>query len=162
MKHFLVVFLFVMTACSIPSNVSPKFCNVDSDCVCGGFDTKSQQCFVGNKQYYESGSVDKSRDCPDFCTGIAGHLETKCVDASCKVVSKSVMKECDINHDCVPSACCHASSCVPKFSAQKCDGVFCTQQCVPGTLDCGGSCACENNKCVGKNLFVQNSDVPIV
>ena len=69
---------------------------------------------------------------------------------------------CIADSDCVPSDCCHASGCVSKSSARNCAGVFCTQNCVPGSLDCGGSCACEGRRCVAKNLFVQNDDVPII
>ena len=55
---------------------------------------------------------------------------------------------CNADEDCVFSACCHATGCVSKDQAPKCDDVMCTLECAPGTLDCGGRCACENNKCV--------------
>jgi hypothetical protein len=62
------------------------YCETDSDCVCGGIDTATGRCFLGNKYYYES-FVDVSKFCPDFCTGIAGHLETKCVENRCTQVN---------------------------------------------------------------------------
>jgi len=56
--------------------------------------------------------------------------------------------ECKVDSDCVPSSCCHATSCISSSNAPKCSGIFCTQECVPNTLDCGqGSCACVQGKC---------------
>ena len=55
---------------------------------------------------------------------------------------------CFSDNDCVKDSCCHANGCVAIGKAPKCSGVFCTQVCEPGTLDCGqGSCKCVNNKC---------------
>lgn len=55
---------------------------------------------------------------------------------------------CSIDSDCVPDACCHASGCIAKTAAPSCSGVLCSQECVPGTLDCGqGSCKCINGVC---------------
>jgi len=55
---------------------------------------------------------------------------------------------CGSDSDCVKDACCHASGCVSKENAPACKDIMCTQECVPGTLDCGqGSCKCINNKC---------------
>lgn len=161
MKKYLFVFLFFLAACAqqIPSQ---DYCDVDSDCVCGGIDKSAQDCFVGNKQYYESGAVDTSKDCPDFCTGIGGHLVTKCVDNKCINVNRNTFPECSNDVDCVRSSCCHASSCVSRKNAPDCSGVFCTQVCMQGTLDCGGSCACEQQRCVTKNLYQQVGEVPVV
>ncbi len=66
---------------------NPSFCNVDADCTCGGIDTNTDDCFVGNK-LYSSKYVDLSRDCPDFCTGIAAHLETRCMENVCQNVPR--------------------------------------------------------------------------
>ncbi len=262
----------------------PAYCNVDADCTCGGIDTKTSKCFVGNK-LYSSKYVDLTRDCPDFCTGIGGNLETKCVDHACKTVQrkqvacteeaklcpdgsavgrvgpncefapcpeekkadlsdahwqcedgswrenpeqcfentclaqddcqligvkgicgpymitapKSMHKppifydkkcgaercnemlpmcvppdkmpqyknvlcdggrcvavpaqpECERDGDCVKNACCHATGCVPKFAQPKCDGVMCTQECASGSLDCGGTCSCVENRCTGRRI----------
>ncbi len=66
-------------------NQSPTSCVADADCTCGGIDKNTENCFVGNKDYAKD-NVDFGRDCPDFCTGIAGHLETKCVKNTCQNV----------------------------------------------------------------------------
>ena len=164
MRLTMVIILFVLfflTACAaVP--VSRDFCAVDADCVCGGIDKASGNCFVGNKDYYASPNVDKSQVCPDFCTGIGGNFVTKCVDNNCRNVNKNTFPECAVDVDCVQSACFHASSCVPIASAPKCEGVFGTQECRQGTLDCGGSCACEGKRCVAKNLYVQADEIPII
>jgi len=56
--------------------------------------------------------------------------------------------ECLDDSDCVPATCCHPASCVPKEQAPDCSRVVCTQECVPGTMDCGqGYCVCENGRC---------------
>lgn len=55
--------------------------------------------------------------------------------------------ECATDSDCVPAACCHAAACVPVARRPACDGVMCTMNCQPGTLDCGGSCACNAGRC---------------
>jgi len=54
------------------------YCKQDSDCACG-ISKETGECFYGNKAF-----VDTSRQCPDFCTGIAGNLVIKCVDDTCK------------------------------------------------------------------------------
>lgn len=63
------------------------FCKSDSDCICGGIDKLTGECFVGNIKYYEK-YVDKTKICPDFCTGIAGNIQTKCIENECKLVVK--------------------------------------------------------------------------
>jgi hypothetical protein len=62
-------------------------------------------------------------------------------------VAKHPEPECNADSDCVPSDCCHAISCTAKNNSPDCEGVMCTMNCEPGTLDCGGSCVCQNNKC---------------
>lgn len=59
------------------------YCEQDSDCACG-VNVETRDCFLGNKHY-----VDISEQCPDFCTGIAGHLRVKCVENECKSVPLS-------------------------------------------------------------------------
>lgn len=56
---------------------------------------------------------------------------------------------CNTDADCMPSICCHPNSCVNKDFANSCDdGLICSAECRPGTLDCGqGSCLCVNHKC---------------
>ena len=60
----------------LPTEDSKTFCSIDDDCICSGKD-KDGSCFLGNKDYYET-NVDKEKQCPDFCGGIAGNLEVKC------------------------------------------------------------------------------------
>ena len=56
--------------------------------------------------------------------------------------------ECVSNSDCAPSNCCHSDACGPIGDSPSCEDVFCSQECKPGTLDCGqGSCQCLNSKC---------------
>lgn len=57
--------------------------------------------------------------------------------------------ECILDEECVPASCCHASSCVNKKNAPKCEEVMCTMECRLGSIDCGqGSCKCVDKKCV--------------
>jgi hypothetical protein len=102
MKKFFSFFLLFLMACAAktvdeagpkpPSGnqfmENPSFCNVDADCTCGGIDRNTENCFIGNK-LYASKNVDFTRDCPDFCTGIAGNLETNCVENKCQSVQRS-------------------------------------------------------------------------
>jgi len=55
---------------------------------------------------------------------------------------------CQSDNDCVPEFCCHSSTCVNVKYKPNCTGIFCTQECMPGTMDCGqGHCVCVNNTC---------------
>ncbi len=58
-------------------------CVQDDDCACGR-NIKTGKCFYGNKDF-----VDTKQQCPDFCNGIAGNLEIKCVSNKCNQVSAS-------------------------------------------------------------------------
>ncbi|MBU1205095.1 MAG: hypothetical protein KJ968_00325 [Nanoarchaeota archaeon] len=56
--------------------------------------------------------------------------------------------ECSKDLDCVPASCCHATECVPAGEAPNCEGIMCTMECRPDTMDCGqGFCMCMDNKC---------------
>lgn len=55
--------------------------------------------------------------------------------------------QCRTDADCVPASCCHATECTVASAAPKCDGVACAMDCRPGTLDCGGRCACDDGRC---------------
>jgi len=68
---------------------SRTFCETEKDCVCGGFDTKTNNCFIGNIDYYNQ-FVDKTKDCPDFCGGIAANLEIKCENNACVQRNKNI------------------------------------------------------------------------
>jgi hypothetical protein len=66
----------------VPTEISSEvYCVNDSDCACGRNKTTGD-CFFGNKAY-----VDTSSQCPDFCGGIAGNLELKCVENECRQVT---------------------------------------------------------------------------
>lgn len=160
-KIFLLCLLLFVVACNsqLPNQ---QFCQKDDDCICVGIEKSTNNCFVGNRNYYESNAVDKSKVCPDFCNGIAGNLQTRCVENNCMNVNKNIFPECSLNSDCVPSDCFHASSCVPKDKSQKCEVIFGTQECRQGTIDCGGYCACEQKRCVAKNLYNSELQVPVV
>jgi len=57
-------------------------------------------------------------------------------------------KQCAIDKDCVPAECCHAKDVVNKGFAPDCEGVICTMNCEPNTLDCGqGEIHCGEGEC---------------
>lgn len=57
-------------------------------------------------------------------------------------------KQCAVDADCAPAACCHAADAVNEQYAPSCNGVLCTMECRPGTIDCGqGSITCVDNEC---------------
>jgi len=57
-------------------------------------------------------------------------------------------QNCQLDADCVPATCCHATAAVPKNLAPECENNICTQECVPNTLDCGqGEIRCLENNC---------------
>ena len=58
-----------------------NYCKTDEDCVCGVHKT-NKSCFYGNKNY-----VDTDQQCLDFCTGIFGNLQIRCISNECKQVS---------------------------------------------------------------------------
>lgn len=57
---------------------------------------------------------------------------------------------CTTDADCVPAACCHAAACVARANAPACGEAMCTQDCRFGTLDCGGSCLCQEGRCAAR------------
>lgn len=58
-------------------------------------------------------------------------------------------KSCSLDTDCFPSECCHANDSVSLENAPKCNGVLCTQECVPETIDCGqGEIRCLKGQCL--------------
>lgn len=72
----------------------------------------------------------------------------------CQVPSDDISKDipaekfCTSDEDCVPRQCCHPDEAVNKEYAPDCGGIFCTQECKPGTLDCNqGEIKCINNTC---------------
>ncbi|MEK6974458.1 MAG: hypothetical protein AABW41_04455 [Nanoarchaeota archaeon] len=69
------------------SYINMDYCKTDNDCICGGKDSMYGTCFVGNIDFYNK-YVNKTESCPDFCTGIAGNLQTKCINNVCSIVNK--------------------------------------------------------------------------
>ena len=68
--------------------------------------------------------------------------------SGCTDKDMSSEKYCGRDSDCVSASCCHPDSCINKDSAPDCSSIFCTQECVPDTMDCGqGHCACVDNEC---------------
>lgn len=64
------------------NGVSDEYkCNSDSDCACGVWRSNGE-CAVGNKEF-----IDVTRQCPDYCTGIAANFVTKCVSNKCTLVN---------------------------------------------------------------------------
>ncbi len=57
---------------------------------------------------------------------------------------------CATDADCVPAGCCHAAACVATANAPACGEVMCTTECRFGTLDCGGSCLCQDGHCAAR------------
>ena len=56
---------------------------------------------------------------------------------------------CERGDDCVPAQCCHPTFCVNKLGEANCTGIFCTEECQAGTMDCGcGSCICKEDRCI--------------
>ncbi|MFH1229057.1 MAG: hypothetical protein V1678_01360 [Candidatus Aenigmatarchaeota archaeon] len=62
-------------------NIEPvqkeKYCLTDSDCSCG-VKIGTDECFYGNKEF-----VDSTKQCPDFCNGIAANLVIICENNAC-------------------------------------------------------------------------------
>ena len=112
----IIISLLILSGCA-PGKFTPQgtpskaeienmeVCTTDSDCICGGMDANTERCFLGNKDYYEN-YVDKSKDCPDFCSGIAGNLVTRCVDKRCMQVF-----ECIADTDCAEGERCVQNNC---------------------------------------------------
>ncbi|MBT4446844.1 hypothetical protein HOA92_00210 [archaeon] len=51
---------------------------------------------------------------------------------------------CEADTDCTAALCCHSDSAVNNDYAPNCQGMLCTADCQPGTMDCGQAVA----KCV--------------
>jgi hypothetical protein len=73
----LVAIAYLVSLGSGPPASNEKYCGFDDDCACG-VHVKTGECFYGNRNF-----VDASKQCPDFCNGIAANLEIKCVENEC-------------------------------------------------------------------------------
>jgi hypothetical protein len=74
----IAVALVLLSGCA--SKVSETACATDSDCACGTH-VQTGECFVGRAEF-----VNVSRQCPDFCTGIDGRRQTRCMNGTCATV----------------------------------------------------------------------------
>jgi len=74
-------------------------------------------------------------------------LFVACVTSTHWAVAATDGAKCERDADCVPATCCHATACTHSSSAPKCDGVLCTADCQPRTIDCGGGCYCKHGVC---------------
>ncbi|MBN2459232.1 hypothetical protein JXB28_03015 [Candidatus Woesearchaeota archaeon] len=144
----LIILLFVMASCQkpAPAPMLDTACTSDSDCACGTR-INTGECFIGNKAY-----VNVEKQCPDFCTGIAGNLYIKCVSGNCQQLNRNpeAEAECTTDSDCIPAQCCHPTTCKPGKEQPECAAVLCDMSCQPGTMDCGGKCVCQEGKCVAQ------------
>lgn len=72
---------------------------------------------------------------------------TSCVQ-QVQQVEKPELKYCSVDADCVAETCCHPRDAVNSYYAPRCEGIVCTQECVPRTMDCGqGRIKCVNSEC---------------
>lgn len=86
----ILVIIFYLNQTSSEKN--KLLCDKDGDCICGGIDIKTGDCFIGSKTYYNL-YVNKKAYCPDFCTGIANNLETKCLNNRCTLINKNLTQQ---------------------------------------------------------------------
>lgn len=111
-------------------------CEIDEDCICGGIDKATGNCFIGNKVYYEI-NVDKSKTCPDFCTGIDGNMVVKCINSRCQQTY-----ECVMDFDCAEGQICKNNKCFGK-STEK-EGCSSDKDCMTG--GCSGTICQSRNE----------------
>ena len=85
--------------------------------------------------------------CPD---GAQDQIRTCGADCAWGAWSQCpIASECRADDDCVAATCCHPSACVPVAQRPDCAGIFCSQECRAGTMDCGqGHCECQASQCV--------------
>lgn len=145
-QSWLALFLLIVFAViglatleSIKPADKSKSCLADSDCACGK--NANGECFYGNIQF-----VNASEQCPDFCAGIGGNLEIKCVNSGCKQVQKS-QTECSRDSDCGAGGC-SGQVCT---TAEKAPSIITTCEYLPeyGCLK-QTICGCVSGKCEWK------------
>lgn len=153
-KIYILVLFLILTLFLISCTTENKlFCNSDNDCICDGIDKQTNNCYLGNVNYYEK-NVNKTQSCPDFCTGIANNFAIKCVNNECKQVNKLQQKDCSSDADCMKSGC-SGQLCIP--TSQKQDS-FSTCEFKP-EYECYSTqgCLCQNNKCSWSNTEELNA-----
>jgi eight-cysteine-cluster-containing protein len=143
----LLLLSFFIVGCTNYVKVDENYCSSDSDCACGSH-ISTGACFYGNKDY-----VNTLKQCPDFCTGIGGNLEIRCVNNGCASMNTMNEDYCEVDSDCVrQNSCCDCG--LGKYVNKrfqvypKCDGPRC--QCVE--RESVGRCF--DNKCTAFDLPV--------
>ncbi len=125
----------------------PNFCVTDADCACGTH-IKTGECFVGSRDF-----VNVDIQCPDYCTGIAGMFDTKCVNHQCKIVKKnqvdgfcgkSTYGPCNTDDDCLSGGC---SGQVCQSKAEEPVITTCEYRACYNPQPYGLQCICFENKC---------------
>lgn len=141
---FIAVGIATLEMISPPEN--SKFCILDSDCACGRSNATGE-CFYGNRNF-----VNASEQCPDFCSGIGGNLEIKCINSECRQVQKGkgetqLPPECSKDSDCGTGGC-SGQVCA---AADKAPSIITTCEYLPeyGCLKKTG-CGCVSGKCEWK------------
>jgi|GEM_PF-6697583 len=128
--------------CEKPEYLS--ICEKDGDCV---RQPSCCDCGVGRwvNEKYRSNVT-----CENTCKCAIMDAVGVCENSTCVGRQRNPAPECTTDIDCVKDVCCHAAGCVPKEDAPNCVAMMmCTQNCAPYTLDCGGSCVCQNGVCTG-------------
>jgi len=127
----------------------PNYCAEDKDCACG-VHISTGECFVGSK-----GFVNVDKQCPDYCTGIAGNFETQCVSHQCKLVKKNNTEDTGFCGTSTNGPCSDDSGCI----IGGCSGQVCQSKSEPPVVttceykSCydkigyGVSCRCVDNEC---------------
>ena len=84
----LVLVIAIILAASLINSPKKEIneCWQDSDCACG-VRIGTDECFVGNKNFVDT---NPAKACPDFCSGIAGNLEVKCVENKCTLENNNL------------------------------------------------------------------------
>ena len=99
---------------------APNYCEQDSDCACGRL-ISTGDCFFGQKEF-----VNTSQQCPDFCTGIAAHLQIKCENYQCLQINTLAKKCTDYTAETCPTDCVVCPPCEACSSISCQSGEFCT------------------------------------
>ena len=72
-----IVSIFIVAGMQSQPVKSENSCSIDSDCACG-VSLATGDCAYGNAAF-----INASKQCPDFCSGIAANLEIKCLNKVC-------------------------------------------------------------------------------
>lgn len=143
----LLLVIFLTAGCiKTGSLYKEKVCDSVADCACG-VHVKTGDCFYGNKAY-----VDTEKQCPDFCTGIAGNFELRCINSQCVSVPKEQEDFCGVSSfsSCQSSSDCVTGGCSGQFCQSKADEPIITtcefKECYDEALY-NLKCVCFENKC---------------